>query len=138
MRTLLVVDDNQSVRESLRFLLSRRGYNVVVAEDGPEAVRLAAEHVIDGAMVDVNMPGMNGITVCRTLHEHAATAGRRIAVWLMSGVRTTNVLAQGREAGALDLLCKPFDVASLFRQFDQAFAALPPERNEDLRGDCVS
>ena len=126
LRTLLVVDDNQSVRESLRFLLSRRGFHVLVAQDGPEAVRLAGEHQIDGAMVDVNMPGMNGIAVCRSLRDSASATGRSIAVWLMSGTRTPDILHQGREAGALDLLCKPFDLALLYRHFDQAFAGAAP------------
>ncbi len=121
-RTFLVIDDNRSVRESLRFLLLRRGYAVLVAEDGYEALRIAAENVIDGAMVDVNMPGMNGIEVCRALREHAAAAGREIAIWLMTGGRSPELVRLAREAGALDLLGKPFDLPALYRRFEEHFA----------------
>ncbi len=120
-RTLLVIDDNQFVRESLKFLLLRRGYNVLVAEDGPEALKLAEQHVVDGAMVDVNMPGMNGIEVCRALNQRAAASGRAIAVWMMTGARTPETVKLAREAGALDLFGKPFDLPALYRRFDEQF-----------------
>lgn len=121
-RTLLVVDDNRSVRESLKFLLLRRGYSVLVAEDGPEALALAGQHVVDGALVDVNMPGMNGIEVCRHLRQNAAAAGREIAVWMMTGARTPEVVQLARAAGALELLGKPFDLHALYRRFEEQFA----------------
>jgi CheY-like chemotaxis protein len=121
-RTLLVVDDNRSVRESLKFLLLRRGYGVLVAENGPEAIAIAAQHVVDGALVDVNMPGMNGIEVCRLLREQTAAAGRQIAVWMMTGARTPEVVHLAREAGALELLGKPFDLHALYRRFEEQFA----------------
>jgi DNA-binding response OmpR family regulator len=122
-RTFLVIDDNESVRESLRFLLLRRGYSVLVAEDGSEGLRLAADNVVHAAMVDVNMPGLNGIEVCRLLREHAAGAGREIAIWMMTGGRSPELVRQAREAGALDLLGKPFDIPSLYRRFEEYFAS---------------
>lgn len=121
-RTFLVIDDNESVRESLKFLLVRRGFSVLVAEDGYEALRIAAEHPIDGAMVDVNMPGMNGIEVCRALRERAAATGREIAIWMMTGGRSPELVRLSREAGALDLLGKPFDLPALYRRFEEYFA----------------
>lgn len=121
-RTFLVIDDNESVRESLKFLLLRRGYSVLVAEDGYEALRVADENAVDAAMVDVNMPGMNGIEVCRALRERAAAAGREIAIWMMTGGRSPELLKLSREAGALDLLGKPFDLPALYRRFEEHFA----------------
>lgn len=121
-RTFLVIDDNESVRESLKFLLLRRGYAVLVAEDGYEALEIAAQNTIDGAMVDVNMPGMNGIEVCRALRERAAAAGREIAIWMMTGGRSPELLRMARDAGALDLLGKPFDLPALYRRFEEHFA----------------
>ncbi|HVU32535.1 MAG TPA: response regulator [Opitutaceae bacterium] len=120
-RTLLVVDDNQSVRESLRFLLLRRGYTVLVAEGGAEALSLAEQTAVDGAIIDVNMPGMNGIEVCRALRTRAVDAGREIAVWMMTGARTPETVRLAREAGAIDLFGKPFDVPALYRRFEEHF-----------------
>ncbi len=118
-RALLVVDDNQSVRESLKFLLLRRGYTVFAAANGPDAIELAHQHAIDGAMVDVNMPGMNGIEVCRALHERARATGHAIVVWMMTGARTPEVMKLAREAGAIELFGKPFDLPTLYRQFEE-------------------
>jgi CheY-like chemotaxis protein len=126
MCTILVIDDNPSVRESLRFLFQRRGYEVLVADNGPTGVRLAAEHAIDGAMVDVQMPGMNGIEVCQKLREQAVASGREIAVWMMTGGRSPELTKLSGEAGALALLAKPFDLPDLFRRFEEKFGPVAP------------
>jgi CheY-like chemotaxis protein len=136
-RTLLVVDDNKSVRDSLRFLLMRKGYAVFVAEHGAEGIALAGQSHIDGALVDVNMPGMNGIDTCRALKEQATAQGRGIAVWMMTGARTPELLRQATEAGALALLGKPFDFSDLFNRFDEAIGKqepprLPPDALDEL------
>lgn len=128
--TLLVIDDNLSVRESLRFLLLRRGYNVHVADGGPAALALAREHPIDGAMIDVQMPGMNGFEVCEALREHAETSGRRLAVWMMTGGRSPELMKRTIEVGALTLLGKPFDFSDLYRRFDEQFGPVEPVRDE--------
>lgn len=125
-RTLLVIDDNKSVRDSLRFLLMRRGYNVLVAENGTEGVALAAQHPIDGALVDVNMPGMNGVDVCRKLKEHAAAQQRNVVVWMMTGARTPELLKLVTDAGAVALLGKPFDFPDLFQRFEEALGPQEP------------
>jgi DNA-binding response OmpR family regulator len=66
---------------------------------------------------------MNGIEVCRALRESAAAAGREIGIWMMTGGRSPELVKLAREAGALDLLGKPFDLPSLYRRFDDYFAA---------------
>jgi CheY-like chemotaxis protein len=125
-RTLLVIDDNKSVRDSLRFLLMRRGYTVLLAENGPEGIALAAQGQATGALVDVNMPGMNGIDVCRVLKEQAAANQRSLAVWVMTGARTPELLRLATEAGALALLGKPFDFPDLYQRFDEALGKQEP------------
>jgi CheY-like chemotaxis protein len=127
MRTLLVVDDNPSVRDSLRVLLESRGYVVVSAESGPEALERDLQHRFDGALIDVNMPGMSGLTVCRTLRSRAAELGRNLPVWLITGARTLELDRAAQEAGAMAVLGKPFSVEELFRSFDQQFAAGTPD-----------
>jgi DNA-binding response OmpR family regulator len=124
MRTMLVVDDEKTVRDSLRFLLEREGYKVVVARDGIEAITVAAQQPIDGAMIDVHMPVMNGIEICRALQQQAALAGRAVAVWMMSGARTAQATQAAAEAGALALLGKPFDYKALLARFEAHFAAV--------------
>ncbi len=132
MSTLLIIDDNQSVRESLRFLLRRRGYEVLVAASGAEALALAAQHPVDGAMIDINMPGMNGLEVCRQLRELAARTGRSIAMWTMTGARTSELARRSLEQGAIELLGKPFDFRALFAQFETRFGPQPAPERDDL------
>lgn len=123
MRTMLIVDDEKGVRDTLRFLLERKGYKVVVAGDGREAITLAAQQPIDGAMIDVHMPVMNGIEACRALHAQAAQAGRTLAVWMMSGAPTVQAVEAAEKAGALALLGKPFDLTALLKRFEEHFNA---------------
>lgn len=124
-KTLLVVDDERSVRETLRLLLDRRGYRVLVADNGVDALALAATHRVDGAMVDVHMLGVDGVTVCRTLRAQAAAAGHEFPVWLMSGARSTDVIKAGLAAGAVEVIGKPFNLAQLFAMLGAHFNPTP-------------
>jgi DNA-binding response OmpR family regulator len=120
-RTVLVVDDNPSVGQILRLFLERRGYDVLVTDDGPAGLALGARQRIDAALVDVHLPGMSGIEVCRILLENAATAGRLIPVWLLSGVPTPEMLQQAQVVGALAVIGKPFNRDELLSRIDAAF-----------------
>jgi CheY-like chemotaxis protein len=129
-RTFLVVDDERSVRECLRMLLERRGYQVLIAENGPAALELASRHPLDAALVDVHMPGMHGVEVCRALHTLAAGAGRPIAVWMMTGARTSELTKAASQAGARELLGKPFKIDELFQRFEDYFVGPQPQPPE--------
>src|SRR5687767_13771632 len=133
IRTLLVIDDNRSVRESLRFLFERKGYRVLVAEGGLEGIALAKQEVVDGTMLDVNMPGMNGLAVCRALKALEAETGRPIAIWMMTGARMPELMKTAFEAGARLLLAKPFVFVELFKRFDEAFGPVElPKKKPDV------
>lgn len=120
-KTLLIVDDERSVRDTLQLLLERRGYHVLTADSGAAGLALSAAHAIDGAMVDVHMFGMDGVTVCRALRVQAAAGGRDLAVWLMSGARSAEVIKAGQDAGARAVLGKPFNLAQLYEMLGNHF-----------------
>lgn len=125
-RTLLVVDDNKSVRDALRYVLERRGYAACLAESGPVALATyEQQQEIAGALIDVNMPGMNGLEVCRAMLAQAAAKRRPLTVWMITGARTPDLLRKSVEAGAVTLLGKPFNIPELFQQFDEKIG--PPE-----------
>lgn len=113
-RTLLVIDDNSSVRNALSFLLSRRGYIVLVAEDGLSGIEMARQHAVDGVLLDQHMPGMTGIVVCRLLKTLAAERERSLPIWMMTGARTSELAAAAIAAGAIVMLAKPFDFSELY------------------------
>lgn len=119
---LLVIDDDSMVRESLRFILRRRGYQVVVAENGPVGLAAARENPVDGVLLDYHMPVMNGAEVCRALMAYGGQRGRPLPVWMMTGARTHAVAKATAEAGAIVLLSKPFDIPELYRYLDSHFS----------------
>lgn len=128
-RTLLVIDDDAPVRESLALLLSRRGYDVLTADHGDAGIRVVRERSVDGVLLDYNMPGMNGVTVCRILTAFAAERGQPLPIWMMTGVRTSELAATAMGAGALMLLAKPFDFSRLYALLEAKLGPVaPPEK----------
>jgi putative two-component system response regulator len=103
--TILVADDEEANRELLAHILEREGYQVVLAEDGEEAVTLFSRHPIDLALLDVKMPRQNGFQVCRAIKKNPDT--RLIPVVLITGLINTNDRIAGIECGADDYLHKP-------------------------------
>ena len=107
-RTILLVEDDQSLRVALEALLRRAGYDVVLAVNGLHALSVAALNWIDGVLTDVDMPDMNGIELCRQLQKIGATTGGRCPTWIMTGNHTPEVVERGLAAGAIAVLAKPF------------------------------
>ena len=109
--TVLVADDFDVSRSLLFELLSACGYNVVLASDGREALRLFAQHRIDLLLLDVEMPGMTGFEVCRAIKSDPQT--RLIPVVLVTGLDGTEDRVRGINSGADDFLIKPFSKEEL-------------------------
>ena len=108
---ILVVDDERAVRESLRRALELEGYAVELAEDGRQALeRLDEEAQPDAVILDVLMPGMDGLEVCRTLRSQ----GSRLPVLMLTARTQVEDRVEGLDAGADDYLTKPFALEELF------------------------
>jgi CheY-like chemotaxis protein len=107
MATILVVDDHAPTRELLRALFEYRGNRVLAAQNGPEAIVLAAEANPDLIVADIVMPGMDGYTFLRMLREH--TACKSVPVVLMSAsLEEGKARALAAKCGAADYIAKPF------------------------------
>lgn len=109
MRTLLIIDDQPSVLHTLDYVFSLRGYRTLLASSGAAGLELAANESFDAALVDLHMPGMDGLSVCRQLRERAIAAPGDARVWIMTAAHTSVMVTKAAEAGAIDLLKKPFD-----------------------------
>lgn len=123
-RRILIVDDQPSVCEALAYVFSEAHYEVHIAQNGAEALALAARAGVDVALVGFHMRPMNGDEVCRLLRAHAAAAGRNVAVWVMTAAPTTEIGRKCTDAGAVALLRKPFDCEELLRAIDAQCAAV--------------
>ena len=105
---ILVVDDEEAIAEAVRKRLESEGYLVIVASDGPEAIRLHAEHQPDLVVLDLMLPGMDGIEVCKAIQHDRWTPV------LMLTARTEEAdKVAGFAVGADDYLTKPFSLREL-------------------------
>ena len=106
---VLVADDDRAIRESLARALELEGYEVVVVADGASALSAVKEQPADVLVLDVMMPGVDGLTVCRVLR---AERDRTPILMLTARTETSDRVA-GLDAGADDYLPKPFDLDEL-------------------------
>ncbi len=101
---LLVVDDDAAVREALELVLDLSGFEVATAADGREAIRKLARDSPDAVILDVLMPGLDGLEVCRRIRA----TGDRTPVLMLTARAEVSERVAGLEAGADDYLAKPF------------------------------
>jgi DNA-binding NtrC family response regulator len=120
---ILVVDDEESMRHYLTKTLARQGYEVVAARDGPEALEIAQRRPPDVAMVDVRMPGMDGVAVMRSLRASMP----RLPVVLMTGYATVQDALAAMKQGATDYVTKPFRVDAVCATVAKALGRSPQE-----------
>ncbi|HET9563882.1 MAG TPA: response regulator transcription factor [Mycobacterium sp.] len=106
---ILVVDDDRAVRESLRRSLSFNGYSVALAQDGLEALDLIASDRPDALVLDVMMPRLDGLEVCRQLRS----TGDDLPILVLTARDSVSERVAGLDAGADDYLPKPFALEEL-------------------------
>jgi two-component system phosphate regulon response regulator PhoB len=104
--TILVVDDEEDIRELVRYNLTKGGFNVVTAASGEEGLSLAQEIKPCLIVLDIMLPGIDGLEVCRRLKSNAAT--RTIPVVIISALGEEKDVVAGLELGADDYVSKPF------------------------------
>ncbi len=111
MKTILVVDDEDSIRESLRMLLGNKGYRVVTAENGREGIGEIERSTPDLILTDISMPDMEGIEFLKTVRSK----NKDLPVIVMSGHATgTKFFKAAALLGATATLKKPFSAAALY------------------------
>ena len=108
---LLVADDDEDILTLVQLRLSRSGYEVVVARDGEEALRLAREKLPDLAVLDWMMPKASGVEVLRAIRADELTSS--IPVILLTARASEADINEGLEAGAGDDIAKPFSPQEL-------------------------
>jgi two-component system response regulator MprA len=106
---VLIVDDDRSLREALRRALVLGGYDTVSAANGREALAQVADATPDALVLDVGLPDLDGLEVCRRLRA----GGNRVPVLMLTARDAIEDRIDGLDAGADDYLVKPFDVGEL-------------------------
>ncbi|MFF1788723.1 response regulator transcription factor [Kitasatospora sp. NPDC058243] len=121
--TVLIAEDDRAIRDSLTRALQLEGYRVSTAADGAQTLAALTEQRPDLLVLDVMMPGPDGLEVCRRLR---ADGDRTPVLMLTARVEVPDRIA-GLDAGADDYLVKPFDVDELFARLRALLRRSPPE-----------
>lgn len=105
MKNILLIEDEQSVAAFIKKGLQEEGYTVLLAYDGQTGVELLTQNQIDLVILDIILPGMNGLEVCKKIR---ASILREIPVLMLTALGTTDNVVKGLDSGADDYLSKPF------------------------------
>jgi DNA-binding NtrC family response regulator len=122
MARILVVDDEQSIRDLLDTILRRRGHDVLLADHGQKALELFQRERPHVVILDLHMPGMNGIAALKQLR----TIDAQTPVIILTGVGTEAMEQQARTLGVTDFLQKGFSLHALGSALDRALKQANP------------
>ena len=114
---ILVVDDEIPISSYLQRKLVKQGYTVYTADDGEEALRQAFLNLPDIILLDVKLPKLNGIEVCKSLRSDDRTKDVRII--MLSAKAQSDEIQQGLDAGADKYLCKPVGFPEILEEIRQ-------------------
>src|SRR5689334_1742068 len=136
MRPILIVEDDADIAENLRYNLEREGLTVRLAETGEKglAAALDAKNPPSLVILDLMLPGMSGMELCRRLRREPAT--RRTPIIMLTARASESDRVAGFDLGADDYITKPFSVRELLarvRAVLRRFAEHSPARYEDAR-----
>lgn len=124
-RKLLIVDDEQNIRELLSEAFQNAGYQAKSAESAEDALKQLELESYPLFVLDLNLPGMNGLELCRILRRKHPTA----TIFAISGYASMFHLVDALEAGFNDYFAKPFQIKTILRNVHDAF-----EKMERWRG----
>ncbi|MDB6168439.1 MAG: sensory box histidine kinase PhoR [Verrucomicrobia bacterium] len=117
MARILVIDDNPAIRQVMQCCLPGMGHAVTTAPDGETGLKLATVDAVDLVLLDVDMPRLNGLSVCKALKDDPAR--RHIPVVMMTGRPTSELRRRVLDAGATTLLEKPFTWEALSEELNR-------------------
>ncbi len=125
-KRVLVVDDDVKTVELVKLYLNRDGYRVLTAYDGVEALRLAREGHPDLIVLDLMLPGIDGLEICRTLRQESD-----VPIIMLTAKTTDQDKLTGLNLGADDYVTKPFSPRELAARVRAILRRLPGERGPD-------
>jgi DNA-binding response OmpR family regulator len=106
---LLLIEDEPSVLSLIQRSLSSSGHEVTIAMDGQSGLQMALQHEFDMIILDLMIPVMNGMEVCRKIRD----TGSKVPILMLTALGTTENIVSGLDAGADDYMTKPFKLAEL-------------------------
>jgi two-component system response regulator MprA len=124
---VLVVDDDRAVREALRRALTLGGYEVALAQDGDGALEQIVQVAPDAVVLDVGLPGIDGLEVCRRVRR----LSNRVPILILTARDAVADRIDGLDVGADDYMVKPFDVGELTARLRALLRRAKPDADSD-------
>ena len=118
-KTILVVDDEEIMRNALKRILEAEGYKVLLAGDGLELSKTLETTKLDMVLLDINLPWVDGYELCRLIKGHSLL--KQTPVIMCSARKTKEEIDKGFEAGADDFITKPFDIDMMTKVISEHF-----------------
>lgn len=116
MKTILIVDDQAGIRILLNEVFQREGYETVLAGNGLEALKLFSEQQVDGVILDMKIPGMNGLEILQHIKEQKP----EIPVMMMTAYGEQDLINTAMSIGAVGYFTKPFNIFTVVGEVKKA------------------
>ena len=116
--SILIVEDDHPVADSLRALLSSKGYDISMAYNGAEGLATAERNKPNIMLLDIILPKMGGFEVCQTLKSNPDT--KKIKIIMMTALDSLGDIEEALQHGADDYVIKPFDTEQLLKKIQKA------------------
>ena len=128
-RLIMVVDDEDVVREVLCSYLKKKGYETVALPDGQTAISYAKNRKPDLVLLDIKMPGLNGIETCARLRQLSHQSYPNTGIIVITGYDSTENVGKSYSSGAIDVIKKPFDLEDIDQRINAWFEVRNIENN---------
>ena len=123
MPTIVIAEDEMPIRRVLALYFERSGYDVLQAENGEEALRFLKEHAVDGFVLDIMMPFVDGWTVLETIRAESD-----VPIIMLTALGDVPNRIQGLKKGADDYIAKPFEAEEVVLRMEAIFKRIAPPR----------
>ena len=115
-KNIVVVDDEKDILELIKFNISNNGYNCFCADNGETAIKLAKTNIPDLIILDLMLPGIDGLDICRILKNNKET--QNIPILMLTAKTSDENIIEGLEVGADDYVTKPFSIKVLLARVE--------------------
>lgn len=133
-KKILIIDDEPMIVESVSYNLRQEGYEVITANHGDEGLKLAESEKVDLILLDLMLPGMNGLDICRAIRQHS-----EVPIIILTAKEAEIDRVLGLELGADDYVTKPFSIRELIarvrsvsKRYQAVNAANDPQETADV------
>lgn len=133
--TILLVEDEHDIQDLLKFNLERENYTVAAVDTGEDALQFLTTRPVSLILLDLMLPGMDGLEVCRHLKAQPAT--RDIPIIMLTAKDSEADIVTGLEMGASDYVCKPFSPRVLVARIHSVLRRPGPDQGEDDVGPVI-